>query len=107
MGDDRYQGKPFLRFLDCYVMDAIGALDESRAKTLTAMEPRLRQVFQTEGTWQDIVAEQMEFPADLPRTIRTIWEDGVPKMREVGMEPDPGEFTRQFVDINFSHDHRG
>jgi hypothetical protein len=102
---DRYVGKPFLRFLDCYVLRAIGELDQGVAETLTAMEPKLRQTLGHEGSWDEIVAQQMEFPSSLPGRIREIWEKGrEPFVRAYGTEPDPAEFSRQFVDTNFPND---
>jgi hypothetical protein len=76
---DRYEGKPFLRLLDCYVLDAIGHLDEQQKQSLHAMEPKFSAVYNTTGSWQDIVAAQMNFPPELPSEIRRIWENGSAK----------------------------
>ena len=51
---DRYEGKPFLRLLDSYVLDAIGKLDEANAKWLVEAEPYFRETFGGTGSWQDI-----------------------------------------------------
>lgn len=102
---DRYAGKPFLRLLDAYVLLAIGELDQKSADGLTAMEPKLRQTFNAEGSWVDLVAQQMEFPPTLPNTIRGIWMKGrEPFVETYGTEPDPVEFTMQFVNTNFPTD---
>lgn len=103
MSTDRYAGKPFLRLLDSYVLAAIGELPDEQQESLQAMEPKLQSVYGTEGNWQQIVADQMGFPQDLPETIRAIWDNGVAKMRASGIEAEPFEFVRQFVDTNFSH----
>lgn len=101
---DRYEGKPFLRLVDSYVLDAIGALDDANQDWLKAMEPNLRHTYRMNGTWQEIVAEQMKFPDGLPATIREIWEKGSLKFRELSdEEPDPVQFTHEFVDKNFPH----
>jgi hypothetical protein len=97
----RYDGRPFLRFLDCYVLDAIGALEDQQRAALEAMEPKLAATFNSTGTWQQMVAAQMEFPETLPETIRSIWENGKAKAGKLGISVDPDEFTRQFVDTNF------
>jgi hypothetical protein len=99
---DRYDGKPFLKLLDCFVLDAIGHLDNQQASALQAMEPKFASVYGTHGSWQEIVASQMEFPEGIGAQILIIWQNGSEKMREMGMEPDPAEFTRQFVDTNFA-----
>lgn len=98
---DRYDGKPFLRLLDSYVLWSIGELDGARAEGLKRIESNLHQVYGQSGSWQDIVARQMEFPDTLPRDIKDIWDRGAAKAREQGLNPDPFEFTKQFVDTNF------
>jgi hypothetical protein len=97
----RYEGRPFLRFLDCYVLDAIGALEDSQRRALEAIEPKLAASFNSTGTWQQMVAAQMEFPDSLPGKIRRIWENGTAKAIQLGYTVDPKEFTQQFVDTNF------
>lgn len=37
----RYVGKPVLRLLDAYVLDALGALDERTARANEEMAPKL------------------------------------------------------------------
>ena len=98
---ERYEGKPFLRLLDAYVLDSIGELDSQTAQSLTAMEPKLRDTYQIQGSWQDIVSHQMQFPEDMPRQIEAIWNDAETKVRNSGMELSAVEFTYQFVDTNF------
>ncbi len=99
---DRYTGKPFLRLLDCYVLNAIGALGSQQAAALAAMEPKLGEVYGMSGGWQDIVVEQMGFPHDLPVQIRAIWDAGKARATQLGQAVDPQEFARQFVDTNFT-----
>lgn len=99
---DRYAGKPFLKLLDCYVLDALGVLDEDTQVMLAKMEPFLQKTFGN-GHWREVVAIQMEFPDTLPDTIRDIWEKGSARFIEAnGNEPNPLEFTMQFVDTNFA-----
>ena len=98
----RYDGKPFLRFLDCYVLSSIGHLDEKQENTLNLLGPKLSQTLGIEGSWLDMVAAQMEFSSDLPEKILKIWEAGQARAKEHGMSVDPEEFARQFVDKNFS-----
>jgi hypothetical protein len=98
---DRYEGKPFLRLLDCYVLRAIGYLDDAQESGLQAMEPKFREVYNTDGSWVEIVAKQMEFPDHLPAEIKRIWDEGSLRAENMGFTPDPGDFTTQFVDTNF------
>jgi hypothetical protein len=99
---DRYDGKPFLRLLDCYVLDTLGALDDRSEAALIAMEPRLRAIYNANGGWREIVAAQMDFPDDMPDQIRRIWDDGHDRFVAAhGQDPDPLAFTTIFVDTNF------
>lgn len=98
---DRYSGKPFLRLLECYVLDAIGQLDDGQRQTLRRMEPKLTDVYRMNGTWLDIVSAQMDFPESLPAQIREIWEKNLASARARGAAIDPNEFAVVFVDQNF------
>jgi hypothetical protein len=101
---DRYTGKPFLKLLDCYVLDAIGHLDAASDAALTAMEPQLHQTFGESGSWRAIVEKRMQFPAGVAGAIREMWESGRKRFVEAqGQEPDPGEFARTFIDTKFPH----
>ena len=99
---DRYTDKPFLRFVDAWVLKAIGHLDEATETYCKAMAPQLRQSFGVTGTWEQIVEQQMKFGPDLPAQIRKIWTDGKARFAEDnGAAPDPVQFAMIFVDRNF------
>ena len=101
---DRYQGKPFLRLLDSYVLDAIGHLDDSTERELTHAEPQLRETFGGQGGWRDIVMARMNFPDGIAGAIREVWQKGRVRFVEAnGHEPDPWEFARSFIDSKFPH----
>lgn len=97
----RYDGKPFLRLLECYVLNSIGLLGERKERALNLMAPKLAEIFQFRGTWLEIIGRQMDFPSDLPTKIKAIWESGNAKAAERGLSIDPEDFARQFVDNNF------
>lgn len=99
---DRYTDQPFLRFVDAWVLDAIGHLDQPTAEYCAAMVPDLRQTFGIDGSWTEIVAKQMQFPADLAGQVQRIWEDGKARFEAANGEPaDPVQFAMIFVDRNF------
>lgn len=101
---DRYAGKPFLKLVDSYVLDAIGHLDEVSDAALTAMEPQFHAAFGMAGPWRVIVSDNMKFPEGMPGAIREIWDKGRVRFVDAnGHEPDPAEFARIFVDTNFPH----
>lgn len=100
----RYEGKPFLRLLDSYVLDAIGHLDDANAKWLAAAEPNFRHDFGGEGGWRDIVRQRVNLPDGFDAAVRETWEKGRQRYREnMGEEPDPVAFANTFVDHNFPH----
>jgi hypothetical protein len=100
----RYEHRPFLRFLDCYVLDAIGQLDDSQQEALERMQPKLSQMFGAKGTWKEIVSKQMDFPDSLPDQIRQIWNRYLQHAKERDLSVSPSEFVVQFVEENFPHD---
>lgn len=99
---DRYEAKPFLRYVDAWVLNAIGHLDEPTRAYCAAMEPTIRQSLGLTGSWTQMVAQQMKFGPELPAQIRAIWEDGKAKFEAANGEPaDPVQFAMIFVDRNF------
>ncbi len=100
-GEARYEGRPFLRLLDCYVLRAIGQLDEAQNAALQSIEPQLAELYGKESTWFQAVADQMQFPEDVEASIQQVWIATLAKAEELNVEVDAAEFTRQFVDTNF------
>lgn len=101
---DRYIGKPFLRLLDSYVLDVIGALDDANARWLVAAEPNFRHEFGGTGGWRDVVRQRMQFPVGIDAAIRETWEKGRVRYREgTGEDADPIAFAQTFIDTNFPH----
>lgn len=101
---DIYEGKPFLKLLDAYVLDAIGALDADSDATLTAQEPEFHAMFGATGDWRSIVVRRMQFPDGMAGAINEVWTKGRARfIAAQGHEPDPVEFVRTFVDSKFPH----
>lgn len=99
---DRYTDKPFLRFVDAWVLKAIGHLDAATEDYCKAMVPQLEQSFGVRGSWDRIVEQQMKFGPELPAQIRKIWADGQARFQAGnGAAPDPRQFAMIFVDRNF------
>ncbi|WP_428629582.1 hypothetical protein [Sphingopyxis sp.] len=102
---DRYTDKPFLRFVDAYVLKAIGHLDDATETYCKAMVPQLEQSFGVTGSWERIVEQQMKFGSELPGQIRKIWTDGMVRFKQGnGTAPDPVQFAYLFVDKNLRRD---
>ena len=66
----RYEGRPFLRLLEFYVLWAIGELSGKQALFLEEITPKLRSTYHREGDWQSIIVAEMEFPPHPPAKIR-------------------------------------
>ena len=98
---NRYEGKPFLRLLECYVLAAIDQLDAGQSEALKNMEPKLAAVYNTSGTWLEIVHDQMDLPESFPIKIREVWESNLARLQASGVSVDPNEFAMAFVDQNF------
>lgn len=101
---DRYAGKPFLKLVEGYIVDAIGHLDGASAMELAAMEPQMRAATGFAGDWRALVEQQMKFPPGMASAVREVWDKGRLKFIAAnGREPDPREFAVQFVDSKFPH----
>lgn len=99
---DRYTDKPFLRFVDAWVLKAIGHLDAATEAYCTAMVPSLEKSFGFKGSWEQIVAQRMKFAPGLSAQILKIWTDGKARFEEGNGQPaDPVQFAYIFVDRNF------
>jgi len=98
---NRYEGKPLVRLLECYVLAAIDQLNDGQLETLQRMEPKLSSIYKRSGTWLEIITDEMEFPESLPVKIREVWESNLARFRASGVAFDPNEFAMAFVDQNF------
>jgi hypothetical protein len=101
MNHNRYEGKPLKRLLERYVLWAIGEISESDLAVMHEITPKLREVYNIDGTWQDIISSVMRFPEGMPSEIRNIWH----RNRDLALESDvilgPQMFAEMFVDDNF------
>ena len=100
-GPNRYDGKPFLRLLDSYVLEAIDQLTDEQRNGLRLIEPKLHEVYKTSGTWQEIVRTQMELPSSFPESINNVWQGYLRAAKSQGVSVNPFEFVERFVDENF------
>ena len=98
----RYDKKPLLRLLECYVLDAIGELTAEHRTALEEMQPLLIKAFGKAGTWDQVIAARMELPPALPSQIKELWHKNLARIGRVkGATLDPEDFARLFVDENF------
>ncbi len=96
---DRYAGKPFLRLVDAFILDAIDSLTAEQKLSLAKLEPKLQESYAMPGkSWSDIVAAVMKFPPDIRPQVMGAWMKAFQLARKKGIRFTPEEFTIQFVD---------
>src|SRR5882672_2857882 len=101
--DSRYQGKPLLRLLECYVLWAIDQLPEKDADTLREMTPKLRSVYRAQGDWKQVIAKAVQLPADMPTMIKNLWLKNTEIARKNNATLTPQQFAEAFVDQNLAN----
>jgi hypothetical protein len=99
--ESRYYRRPFLRLLECYVLWSAGELTPELAASLEDLTPELRRVYDTDGTWQEIVEHEMDFTEALPTALRAMWERNQAAAADHDDDIDPEEWARHVVDSNF------
>lgn len=100
---DRYEGKPLLRVLDAYVLDAMGVLDDGSRAQMTAMQPKLATALGVDAsTWQGVVEAALEIPPDSAPALRGIWESTEAQAAAEGVDVDPIAFAHELVDARFA-----
>jgi len=98
----RYQGKPLLRLLECYVLWAIDELGEEQATSLREMTPKLQSIYRMDGNWQEILVAIMEMPPNMPTLIRELWSKNIEIAQKAGDTLTPQLFAEMFVDQNLA-----
>ncbi|MDO5728249.1 MAG: hypothetical protein Q4P71_01325 [Actinomycetaceae bacterium] len=72
--DERYADKPQLRFLDAYVLDALGVLDDITADQMVELSPRLAHMYEVdEGPWQRVLEQAFSLAPNVRETILNEW----------------------------------
>jgi hypothetical protein len=97
----RYDGKPLLRLIELFAIDAIGELQPQDAANLEAMTPKLQQLYRTTGDWRAAISAAMAFPDSMPEAIRSMWAKNQQIAIQNGTTLSAEEFAVMFVDSNF------
>src|SRR4051794_7669239 len=98
MSGSRYEGRPLLRLLELYVLAAIGQLSQADEERLVAMTPKLREVYKTEGNWQEVIAHAMHLRPNISERIREVWTKNMEIARQNNATLVPQQFAEMFVD---------
>jgi hypothetical protein len=100
MNSLRYQDKPLLRLLECFVLKAINELSVADAENLRLMQPKLAQIYGEQGSWDQIIAATMHFPENMPTLIREMWDRNQAIAKQQNATLSPQQFAEMFVDQN-------
>lgn len=100
--NDRYTGKPLLRLLELYVLDAIGQLSDKDEDTLVKMRPKLEATYKIQGSWKEIIQKVMELPDNMPSLIVEMWNENQKIAKDNGQILEGEQFAIMFVDHNLS-----
>lgn len=95
----RYDGKPLLKILECYVLSTIGQLPEAEARALDTLTPTLRQCYKLEGSWQQILG--VVLPDDMQAQIKDLWTENTEIARKHGVTLTLQKFAEMSADENF------
>jgi hypothetical protein len=97
--ESRYDGKPFLRLVECYALEKVGCLSDRESRLLKGMTKKLQDAYGRSGTWIDIVKAEMQFSDAVDVAIHDNW------MRWCAQygDADPESFARHFADTVIRH----
>ena len=104
MANPRYDSLPILRFLELYVLKAIGELPPEEEQVLDEMAPRLRILYGGDGSWLSAIEASIKDPSDLPDAIRATWARNYEIARQHNTTLTPQQFAEMFVDANLRPD---
>jgi hypothetical protein len=108
---DRYTNDPFLRFMELYVLWAIGEISDSDEQSMARMAPYLYKSLAKTGagqdisarsTWQELIAGTLGFSEDKPGEIRELWRRNRDIADQNRMILTSLMFAQMFVDEAFA-----
>jgi hypothetical protein len=100
----RYERRPLVRILECYVLWAIGELPEQEAETLQAITPKLHKTYNATGSWQEVIAEVVGLKPELRSHLQELWKRNQEIARQHKTSLEPQQFAEMIVDENFPID---
>jgi len=98
----RYDGKPLLRLVECYILSAIGHLPAPDEARLATMAPKLGALYGVHGTWPEIIAQVMKFPPQAEEEFRKLWRHNSALAAQQNQQLLPEDFAQMVVDQNFN-----
>lgn len=96
---DRYAGRPLLRLIECYVLDAIDELDAADAERLRWTAPKITEALgSVYTTWQGAVKDALDLPDTFPDSLRSDWKANRSAAQAAGSEITAEEFAAAVAD---------
>jgi hypothetical protein len=102
--NSRYDGRPFLRLLEVYILWAIGELEPQLAALIDELTPNLQKTYNRGGNWQSIIAAEMSFSDDFPEKLKELWTKNTEIARMNRTTLSAQTFAEMICDENFSID---
>ena len=101
--NSRYDGKPLLRLLELYILNALDELPASEQESLNRLAPKLQAVYGGNGTWHGALEAAVHMPADMPQQIRDMWNKNLEIARANNVSAlSAQKFAEMFVDENLT-----
>jgi hypothetical protein len=99
--NSRYDGKPLLRLLELYILNALNELPPPEQEALQRLAPKLQSVYGGKGQWHEAIEAAVHMPAEMPRMIRDMWDKNLEIAGANNVPPlTPQKFAEMFVDEN-------
>lgn len=98
--EERYQGRPFVRLLDLYVL---ALLDQLSSEASEVVDQLVRSAFTSEPAepWTLVLEKELHLPTGLADQIKAMWRGYQAFEQTQGRLANPIDFTRHVVDENF------
>ena len=104
MDNTRYDGRPLLRFVECYVLRVIGELPTKDERHMQEAEHILQETFSSKDKWYDIIKDEIRISATDDDEIKKMWFDHKKLTQYHKQVLTSEEFARIIVDQNFPID---
>src|SRR5262245_2361055 len=96
---ERYEGRPLLRLIECYVLDCIDQLDPRDRDHLVSMTPKLRSSLGSDAeTWRGILEDVLDLPSEYPEAVRRDWDTKRNTTRRWRKAATPEEYAAEIAD---------
>jgi len=99
VNSERYDRKPLLVVLECYVLDCIGKLSPDKQHKMKLM---VQKVWGGSDDWKATVRQQLELGESIDQSIQTMWSKNQAIASNQGIELHETSFTKMLVDENFA-----